>query len=72
MGKQSRGTRARSDAKKEHIDDFPVTSQPSGSIDLKGADPATVVGRCMTVLYDEGGATPTPFSGVVFYAEPTR
>ena len=73
MGKHARGTRAYSDVKSDHADaGASASSRSARAMHLKGADSANVVGRCMTVLYDEGGPKPTPYSGVVVYAETTR
>ncbi|KAL1514522.1 hypothetical protein AB1Y20_003620 [Prymnesium parvum] len=45
---------------------------PSRPMNLKGVSPSDVVGRCVTVLYDEGEPKPTPYQGCVVYAEPSR
>ena len=64
-------TRAYSDL--EAADSGPAGSGglSSRSMNLKGADPDSVIGRCMIVKYDEGGEL-VPYVGVVVYAEPSR
>ena len=44
----------------------------SRSMNLKGQTLDTAAGRCVRVLYDEGGSEPAPHEGVVVYAEPAR
>ena len=44
----------------------------SRSMNLKGGQLASAVGRCVTVLYEEGDKKPTPYPGCVVYAEPAR
>lgn len=49
-----------------------TSTRTTRTINLKGQTLGTVVGRCVTVLYDEGGGKPQPYEGVVVYAEPGR
>ena len=44
----------------------------SRSMNLKGEKLTNVVGQCVTVLYEEGDQKPTPYPGVVIYAEQAR
>ena len=42
------------------------------SMDLKGAEPANLLGLTLKILYDEGGPSPVPYVGLVVYAEASR
>ena len=47
-------------------------SAAAKSMNLKGATMTNAVGKCVSVLYDEGGAELVAYRGVVVYVERAR
>lgn len=73
-GGGSRGGRSSAQSQSETCIKITAAASHSSSrsLDLKGGHAGSVVGRCLRVLYDEGGSGVVPYDGVVTYEEPHR
>ena len=47
-------------------------STGAATMNLKGQSTISAIGRCVSVLYDEGGPELVAYRGVVVYCEPHR